>query len=65
MSLKVKFVISYVVLYLIMLLIILSGEADSETGFKADLIEYLTAYKSKLLNEWVEIIKQHDMSKCK
>ena len=45
--------------------ILFTGSADSVTCFKADIMEYLSAYKSKLLNEWVDIIKQHDMSKCK
>ena len=38
---------------------------DSVSHFKRDLIEYLAAYKMKSLLNWVEHIKQHDMSHAK
>ncbi|KAF6020566.1 TDP1 [Bugula neritina] len=41
------------------------GSGDSNTNFKADLIEYLSGYKSKLIAEWIDLIRQHDMSKCR
>uniref|UniRef100_A0A8C5RQ64 Tyrosyl-DNA phosphodiesterase 1 n=2 Tax=Laticauda laticaudata TaxID=8630 RepID=A0A8C5RQ64_LATLA len=45
------------------------GSADSagesHTNFKSDLISYLISYKSPSLMEWVEIIKQHDLSETR
>ncbi|XP_013392782.1 tyrosyl-DNA phosphodiesterase 1 [Lingula anatina] len=44
------------------------GEAsagDSDTHFKKDLLEYLSAYKLNGLKEWQEHIKQHNMSSAK
>ncbi|XP_067942133.1 tyrosyl-DNA phosphodiesterase 1-like [Watersipora subatra] len=41
------------------------GNADSETNFKADLIEYLEAYKSPILRDWASTLSKYDMSKCK
>ncbi|XP_035868996.1 tyrosyl-DNA phosphodiesterase 1 isoform X2 [Phyllostomus discolor] len=37
-----------------------SGE--SATHFKADLISYLTAYNAAPLQEWIDIIQDHDLS---
>ncbi|XP_051006391.1 tyrosyl-DNA phosphodiesterase 1 isoform X2 [Acomys russatus] len=37
-----------------------SGE--STTHFKADLISYLTAYHDPALQEWIDIIQEHDLS---
>ncbi|XP_078263049.1 tyrosyl-DNA phosphodiesterase 1 [Rhinoraja longicauda] len=37
-------------------------DGESATGFKWDLIAYLTSYRSTRLNEWIEHIKQHDLS---
>ncbi|XP_062974016.1 tyrosyl-DNA phosphodiesterase 1 [Elgaria multicarinata webbii] len=44
-----------------------SAESDGEshTNFKSDLISYLKSYNSPTLNEWVEIIKQHDFSETR
>ncbi|XP_034274198.1 tyrosyl-DNA phosphodiesterase 1 [Pantherophis guttatus] len=44
-----------------------SAESDGEshTNFKSDLISYLISYKSASLMEWVEIIKQHDLSETR
>lgn len=38
---------------------------DSSTNFKSDLIEYLSSYRAKELDEWITYIKQHDLSKAK
>ncbi len=38
---------------------------DSRTNFKRDLMEYLRAYRAKALEEWLEHIKQHDMSSAR
>nr|XP_028573653.1 tyrosyl-DNA phosphodiesterase 1 isoform X3 [Podarcis muralis] len=38
---------------------------ESRTNFKCDLISYLRSYGSPTLNEWVEIIKQHDFSETR
>uniref|UniRef100_A0ACB8G6C3 Tyrosyl-DNA phosphodiesterase 1 n=1 Tax=Sphaerodactylus townsendi TaxID=933632 RepID=A0ACB8G6C3_9SAUR len=38
---------------------------ESCTNFKSDLISYLMSYKSPALNEWVEVIKQHDLSETR
>uniref|UniRef100_H2Y640 Tyrosyl-DNA phosphodiesterase 1 n=1 Tax=Ciona savignyi TaxID=51511 RepID=H2Y640_CIOSA len=38
-----------------------SNETDS-SEFNRDLVQYLSAYKRKALNQWVEVIKSHDMS---
>ncbi|XP_032997202.1 tyrosyl-DNA phosphodiesterase 1 isoform X1 [Lacerta agilis] len=38
---------------------------ESHTNFKCDLIGYLRSYSSPTLNEWVEIIKQHDLSETR
>ncbi|KAK9409506.1 tyrosyl-DNA phosphodiesterase 1 [Crotalus adamanteus] len=44
-----------------------SAESDGEshTNFKSDLISYLVSYNSATLMEWVEIIKQHDLSETR
>lgn len=38
------------------------SSTDSKTGFKSYLIEYLKAYKESKLDEWIELINEHDMS---
>lgn len=38
---------------------------ESPTKFKADLIDYLSAYNNSLLDEWIEIVKDHDLSTSK
>lgn len=40
-------------------------DGDSVTHFKRDLIQYLSAYKRRQTNEWIDIIKQHDFSAAK
>ncbi|XP_065882346.1 tyrosyl-DNA phosphodiesterase 1-like [Dysidea avara] len=43
----------------------LSKDADTvQTGFKTDLLDYLSAYQNKGLSEWIERIKQHDLSQA-
>ena len=41
------------------------SSTDSKTGFKSYLIEYLKAYKESKLDEWIELINEHDMSSAK
>ncbi|XP_013910599.1 PREDICTED: tyrosyl-DNA phosphodiesterase 1 [Thamnophis sirtalis] len=41
------------------------SDGESHTHFKSDLISYLISYKSASLMEWVEIIKQHDLSETR
>nr|XP_056707143.1 tyrosyl-DNA phosphodiesterase 1 [Euleptes europaea] len=43
----------------------LGSAGESRTNFKSDLISYLMSYKSPTLNEWVEVIKQHDLSETR
>uniref|UniRef100_A0A8D0C904 Tyrosyl-DNA phosphodiesterase 1 n=1 Tax=Salvator merianae TaxID=96440 RepID=A0A8D0C904_SALMN len=38
---------------------------ESHTYFKRDLISYLMSYNSPSLSEWVEVIKQHDLSETR
>ncbi|XP_053331170.1 tyrosyl-DNA phosphodiesterase 1 [Spea bombifrons] len=38
---------------------------ESATNFRADLISYLASYNSPTLREWMEIIKQHDLSETR
>ena len=35
---------------------------DSITLFKKDLLQYLAAYKLKALEEWMQHIREHDLS---
>lgn len=42
-----------------------SAAGDSSTHFKQDLVEYLTAYRQKSLDEWISTIQQSDMSAAK
>ncbi|XP_072129065.1 tyrosyl-DNA phosphodiesterase 1 isoform X1 [Mobula birostris] len=35
---------------------------ESATGFKRDLIDYLASYRSSGLAEWIDHVKQHDLS---
>lgn len=42
-----------------------SAAGDSSTHFKRDLVEYLTAYRQKSLDEWISTIQQADMSTAK
>ncbi|XP_060117548.1 tyrosyl-DNA phosphodiesterase 1 isoform X4 [Heteronotia binoei] len=43
----------------------LGSAGESCTNFKSDLITYLMSYKSPTLCEWVEVIKQHDLSETR
>ncbi|XP_038045909.1 tyrosyl-DNA phosphodiesterase 1-like [Patiria miniata] len=38
---------------------------DSPTSFQRDLVEYLTAYRSPSLQEWIGHVRTHDMSQAK
>lgn len=38
---------------------------DSVTHFKGDLLEYMSAYRHRRLNEWSDIVRQHDLSAAK
>ncbi|KAM9466252.1 tyrosyl-DNA phosphodiesterase 1 isoform 2-T3 [Clarias gariepinus] len=40
-------------------------EGESPTHFKRDLLEYLTAYRAPELAEWIERIKEHDLSETR
>uniref|UniRef100_A0A6J0UYD1 Tyrosyl-DNA phosphodiesterase 1 isoform X1 n=1 Tax=Pogona vitticeps TaxID=103695 RepID=A0A6J0UYD1_9SAUR len=42
-----------------------ASEGESHTRFKSDLISYLKSYNSPTLVEWIEIIKQHDLSETR
>ncbi len=44
-----------------------SGEqrGESPTNFKSDLLEYLEAYRAPELAEWIDRIKQHDLSETR
>ncbi|NXW49378.1 TYDP1 phosphodiesterase, partial [Nyctiprogne leucopyga] len=38
---------------------------ESETNFKSDLISYLMAYNSPTLQEWIDLIQEHDLSETR
>lgn len=42
-----------------------SKNGDSETGFRADLLSYLSAYGDMHINEWCHYIRTHDFSAVK
>ncbi|KAH6936847.1 hypothetical protein HPB50_023726 [Hyalomma asiaticum] len=42
-----------------------SNGGDSETGFRADLLNYLSAYGDTHINEWCHYIRTHDFSAVK
>lgn len=42
-----------------------SKDGDSETGFRADLLSYLSAYGDMHINEWCHYIRTHDFSAVK
>ncbi|XP_042299645.1 tyrosyl-DNA phosphodiesterase 1 isoform X2 [Sceloporus undulatus] len=42
-----------------------ASDGESHTMFKTDLISYLMSYNAPALSEWVEIIKQHDLSETR
>ncbi|XP_064007503.1 tyrosyl-DNA phosphodiesterase 1 [Pogoniulus pusillus] len=41
------------------------SDGESETNFKSDLINYLMAYNSPLLKEWIDLIQEHDLSETR
>lgn len=41
------------------------GLGESPTHFKADLISYLKAYNAPPLQEWIDSIREHDLSETK
>lgn len=40
-------------------------EGESATFFKRDLLEYLAAYRAPELEEWIQRIREHDLSETK
>lgn len=38
---------------------------ESATNFKSDLISYLAAYNSPALQEWIDLIQEHDLSETR
>ncbi|TTE07143.1 Tyrosyl-DNA phosphodiesterase 1 [Bagarius yarrelli] len=40
-------------------------DGESPTHFKRDLLEYLSAYRAPELEEWIDRIKQHDLSQTR
>lgn len=42
-----------------------SSSGESPTFFKRDLLEYLAAYRAPELEEWIERIKEHDLSESR
>ncbi|XP_005992768.1 tyrosyl-DNA phosphodiesterase 1 [Latimeria chalumnae] len=41
------------------------SDGDSVTNFRRDLMEYLLAYRSPSLSEWISVLKEHDMSETR
>lgn len=42
-----------------------ASEGESPTFFKRDLLEYLAAYRAPELEEWIQRIKEHDLSETR
>lgn len=42
-----------------------ASEGESLTFFKRDLLEYLAAYRAPELEEWIQRIKEHDLSETR
>lgn len=42
-----------------------ASEGESPTFFKRDLLEYLTSYRAPELEEWIQRIKEHDLSETR
>ncbi|KAJ1105313.1 hypothetical protein NDU88_002721 [Pleurodeles waltl] len=38
---------------------------ESPTHFRSDLMDYLASYRSSTLKEWIEILRQHDLSETR
>ncbi|XP_078516190.1 tyrosyl-DNA phosphodiesterase 1 [Lissotriton helveticus] len=38
---------------------------EPATNFRSDLIDYLASYRSPTLKEWIEILRQHDLSETR
>lgn len=42
-----------------------ASAGESPTGFKRDLVEYLTSYRAPQLEEWIQRIKEHDLCEAR
>ncbi|NXN11546.1 TYDP1 phosphodiesterase, partial [Indicator maculatus] len=42
-----------------------ASAGESDTNFKSDLINYLMAYNSPTLKEWIDLIQEHDLSETR
>jgi Tyrosyl-DNA phosphodiesterase len=42
-----------------------SSKGESKTGFRSSLASYLSAYKVKDLEKWIQLVKAADFSKVK
>lgn len=42
-----------------------ASAGESPTFFKRDLLEYLAAYRAPELEEWIQRIKEHDLSEAR
>ncbi|MEE6515789.1 hypothetical protein FKM82_024833, partial [Ascaphus truei] len=41
------------------------SDGESVTNFRSDLVAYLASYNSPTLKEWMDIIKEHDLSETR
>lgn len=42
-----------------------ASAGESPTFFKRDLLEYLAAYRAPEFEEWIQRIKEHDLSEAR
>lgn len=42
-----------------------ASAGESPTCFKRDLLEYLASYRAPQLEEWIQRIKEHDLSQAR
>lgn len=42
-----------------------SSAGESPTYFKRDLLEYLASYRANELEEWIQRIREHDLSEAR
>ncbi|XP_068004862.1 tyrosyl-DNA phosphodiesterase 1 [Melanerpes formicivorus] len=42
-----------------------ASAGESETNFRSDLINYLMAYNSPTLKEWIDLLQEHDLSETR
>lgn len=42
-----------------------ASAGESPTFFKRDLLEYLASYRAQELDEWIQRIKEHDLSETR